>query len=96
MITPLSNAPDVRVDEKQAAEAQTSAVAAPTTGPNPGLYHGTLIPASTRLQNMIRDSDHLIVCPGVYDGLSARTALEVGFEALYMVSSNLQGTYTLQ
>jgi len=84
MITPLSNAPDIRADEQQ---AQETTVQAPTNGPNPGLYHGTLIPASTRLQNMIRDSDHLIVCPGVYDGLSARTALEVGFEALYMTGA---------
>lgn len=27
----------------------------------------------------------MIVCPGVYDGFSARIALEVGFDALYMV-----------
>ena len=25
-----------------------------------------------------------IVAPGVYDGISARTALDVGFDALYM------------
>lgn len=44
------------------------------------------LPASTRLQKMIHETDDLIVCPGVYDGLSARTAHEVGFDALYMVS----------
>jgi hypothetical protein len=53
---------------------------------NPGLYKGTLIPASTRLQNLIKTHPGVIVCPGVYDGLSARIALEVGFESLYMVS----------
>lgn len=42
-------------------------------------------PAATRLRNMLIDTDKLIVCPGVYDGLSARVAHEVGFEALYMV-----------
>lgn len=46
---------------------------------------GTRLPASTRLQKMIHETDKLIVCPGVYDGLSARTAMEVGFDGLYMV-----------
>lgn len=43
--------------------------------------------AATRLKKMIEETDELIVCPGVYDGLSARIALRVGFSALYMVSS---------
>ncbi|KAL9051697.1 MAG: hypothetical protein Q9162_005847 [Coniocarpon cinnabarinum] len=47
----------------------------------------TYLPASTRLQNMLKDTTKLIVCPGVYDGLSARTALEVGFDALYMTGA---------
>lgn len=54
---------------------------------NPGLYKGTLIPASTRLQNLIKTHPGVIVCPGVYDGLSARIALEVGFESLYMTGA---------
>lgn len=46
------------------------------------------LPASgaTKLRRMLLDTKELIVCPGVFDGLSARTALEVGFDALYMVS----------
>lgn len=46
------------------------------------------LPASgaTKLRKMIFETKELIVCPGVFDGLSARTALEVGFDALYMVS----------
>lgn len=39
---------------------------------------------STKLQRMIK-GDQLIVAPGVYDGFSARIALDVGFDALYMV-----------
>lgn len=35
---------------------------------------------------MVEETDELIVCPGVYDGLSARIALRVGFSAMYMVS----------
>ena len=40
---------------------------------------------ATRLKHLLRDSNELIVCPGVYDGLSARIAMSVGFSALYMV-----------
>lgn len=40
---------------------------------------------ATKLRKMIFETNELIVCPGVYDGLSARTALEVGFHAMYMV-----------
>lgn len=47
----------------------------------------TEIPDSgaTKLRKMIFETNELIVCPGVYDGLSARTAIEVGFNAMYMV-----------
>lgn len=34
---------------------------------------------------MIEDPSSFILCPGVYDGFSARVALEVGFEGIYMV-----------
>lgn len=40
-----------------------------------------------KLRYLLENTDELIVCPGVYDGLSARTAMELGFKALYMVSS---------
>lgn len=40
---------------------------------------------ATKLRKMIFETNELIVCPGVYDGLSARTAIEVGFNAMYMV-----------
>lgn len=44
-------------------------------------------PGSTRLRYMIKNLDHILVCPGVYDGLSARTALSVGFEGMYMTGA---------
>ena len=47
-----------------------------------------MIPASTKLRRLLDKPNHLIVCPGVYDGFSARVALEIGFDALYMVSSH--------
>lgn len=38
-----------------------------------------------KLRKMLFETKELIVCPGVYDGLSARTAIELGFDAMYMV-----------
>lgn len=40
---------------------------------------------AVKLRQMLQESNDLIVCPGVYDGLSARIALDLGFEAMYMV-----------
>jgi methylisocitrate lyase len=36
---------------------------------------------------MIANSPSIILCPGVYDGLSARVALQVGFKGLYMTGA---------
>jgi 2-methylisocitrate lyase-like PEP mutase family enzyme len=44
-----------------------------------------MIAGATKLRKYLRDTDELIVCPGVYDGLSARIAMQLGFRALYMV-----------
>ena len=54
-----------------------------TTGclPSPTTH---LSPATT-LKRRLENTKDLIVCPGVYDGFSARIALSVGFDALYMV-----------
>lgn len=38
-----------------------------------------------KLRHILENTNELIVCPGVYDGLSARTAMELDFKALYMV-----------
>lgn len=38
-----------------------------------------------KLRAILENTSELIVCPGVYDGLSARTAIELGFKSLYMV-----------
>ena len=51
---------------------------------NPAL-EDLMLPA-TRLRRHLADTSDLIVCPGVYDGFSARIALAVGFDALYMVN----------
>ena len=42
---------------------------------------------ATALKHRLENTKDLIVCPGVYDGFSARIALSVGFDALYMVSN---------
>lgn len=46
-----------------------------------------ILPGSTRLRKLITNHGKIIVCPGVYDGLSARIALSLGFEGLYMTGA---------
>jgi hypothetical protein len=43
------------------------------------------ITAAEHLRQRLQTGE-FILAPGVYDGFSARIALEVGFDALYMVS----------
>lgn len=40
--------------------------------------------AATRLRGLLAEKE-IVLAPGVYDGFSARIALEVGFDCLYMV-----------
>lgn len=42
---------------------------------------------ATILKRRLENTKDLIVCPGVYDGFSARIALSVGFDAMYMVGN---------
>ena len=44
------------------------------------------ITTATKLRKFLNESNDIVVAPGVYDGFSARIALQVGFDALYMVS----------
>jgi 2-methylisocitrate lyase-like PEP mutase family enzyme len=45
------------------------------------------VTGATKLRRMIEDPNGFVAAPGVHDGLSARTTLEVGgFDCLYMVS----------
>lgn len=41
--------------------------------------------AAAILRKMLADKDKIIVCPGIYDGFTARIALQAGFDCLYMV-----------
>lgn len=47
-----------------------------------------------KLRHLLENTDELVVCPGVYDGLSARTAIELGFKSLYMVRHSSFNTMT--
>jgi hypothetical protein len=38
-----------------------------------------------KLRAFMNDPDKIILGPGVYDGLTARIALQAGFDCLYMV-----------
>jgi 2-methylisocitrate lyase-like PEP mutase family enzyme len=43
------------------------------------------VTAVQKLRNMLADPEKFIVCPGVYDGFTARIALQEGVDCLYMV-----------
>ncbi|KAL2869489.1 isocitrate lyase/PEP mutase family protein [Aspergillus lucknowensis] len=46
-----------------------------------------MLTGATKLRRQLRESNELIVCPGVYDGLSARIAINLGFKAMYMTGA---------
>ncbi|KAI9928589.1 hypothetical protein ASPWEDRAFT_36356 [Aspergillus wentii DTO 134E9] len=47
-----------------------------------------IVSGASKLRKMIfNNSDEMIVCPGVYDGLSARIAMSLGFKAMYMTGA---------
>lgn len=49
----------------------------------------TLAPllGASRLRELLKVPKKIIVCPGVFDGLTARIALSKGFDALYMTGA---------
>jgi 2-methylisocitrate lyase-like PEP mutase family enzyme len=51
-----------------------------------------MAPAQTKgaakLREYLANPDKIVIAPGVHDGLTARMALSVGFDALYMVRPN--------
>lgn len=51
----------------------------------PDIAHDEPFTGAKKLRHLLENTDELVVCPGVYDGLSARTAIELGFKSLYMV-----------
>jgi 2-methylisocitrate lyase-like PEP mutase family enzyme len=59
-----------------------------TNGHSNGGVNGQFKPVNPgkHLRQLLEDNRGIIVAPGVYDGFSARIALEVGFDCIYMVS----------
>ncbi|KAJ9617695.1 hypothetical protein H2204_013507 [Knufia peltigerae] len=45
------------------------------------------VQASTRLRALLNDPSQIVVGPGVYDGITARLALNAGFQTLYMTGA---------
>lgn len=58
----------------------------PVAAPNKGGNFDDIWSPATKLKYRLENTKDLIVCPGVYDGFSARIALSVGFDAMYMVT----------
>lgn len=67
-------------------DKQDSVAKETITGKEPTVTVEEVVLPATQLKRHLEDTKDLIVCPGVYDGFSARIALSVGFDALYMVS----------
>jgi 2-methylisocitrate lyase-like PEP mutase family enzyme len=43
--------------------------------------------AAARLRAQLADPNNIVVCPGIYDGFTARIALATGFDCLYMTGA---------
>ena len=86
----LAKLKDIFEDENL-SQALSKLVAPNGTNSNPAFHDDSFamvdkpVFGATKLKHMLERTDELIVCPGVYDGLSARVAMEVGFDAMYMV-----------
>ena len=72
------NVDPITIGERKGSVAATSPIESPEDFWSP----------ATRLKHRLEDTKDLIVCPGVYDGFSARIALSVGFDAMYMVETS--------
>jgi hypothetical protein len=48
---------------------------------------------ATKLRRIIEDPTGFVFAPGVHDGLSARLALEAGFDTLYMVCLHFKESF---
>jgi methylisocitrate lyase len=80
----LTNVPDIQVTKASIPAKEPSTVGVKIRAPQ---IYDAFAPASTRLRYMIKNRDKILVCPGVYDGLSARIAINVGFEGMYMTGA---------
>lgn len=86
--SPLKGNPE-ETNVKDAAVSNSSAgfmdKAAPISATDNSHIDEPLVPPATRLRRRLENTKDLIVCPGVYDGLSARIAMAEGCDAMYMV-----------
>ncbi|KAI1102676.1 oxaloacetate Acetylhydrolase [Jackrogersella minutella] len=74
-VVPLpEDSPEEKIDRSLRLQHVVSSVLEPASG-------------AKKLRKMLLETNELIVCPGVYDGLSARTAMELGFNAMYMTGA---------
>ncbi|XXH04445.1 hypothetical protein Hte_010861 [Hypoxylon texense] len=91
----VSTAKFTEMNKTIVSEVECAAVTPPAAGELEkgdrlsAVVSGVLEPASgaKKLRKMLLETNELIVCPGVYDGLSARTAMELGFNAMYMTGA---------
>ncbi len=63
--------------------------------PNESTHFDDIWSPATKLKRRLEDTKDLIVCPGVFDGFSARIAISVGFDAMYMVGNTFFAVYRM-
>ncbi|KAH8699102.1 Pyruvate/Phosphoenolpyruvate kinase-like domain-containing protein [Talaromyces proteolyticus] len=56
------------------------------------LPHQQRLSAAARLRAALAEKSKTIICPGIYDGITARLALNEGFEYLYMTGAGTAAT----
>lgn len=70
-----------------ATQVHEAGAAEPSLNARPAhLPSQTPLSAAARLRDLLAEEGKIVVCPGVYDGFTARIALKAGFDCLYMVN----------
>lgn len=77
---PDSSSPSIGSPTQMILKWQTNGL------PTEAIFSMNAATPGSRLRELINNSPEILVCPGVYDGISARAAINLGFKGMYMVS----------
>ncbi|ERF76466.1 hypothetical protein EPUS_06128 [Endocarpon pusillum Z07020] len=76
-----------RNHNKQSMQKEDLEKCPATTAPGSEPASEALKPGQAKLREWLADTQKVIVCPGIYDGLTARVALAQGFKCLHLRSA---------
>ncbi len=83
----VCNVSQQRKNNRQSIQKEDPQKSSTTPAPGSGPASEALKPGQTKLREWIADTKKAIVCPGVYDGLTARIAIAQGFKCLHLRSA---------